>query len=159
MRKAFVLLVICCFSLGFIDQSHGQNISEPQKSKIETTVDSVFHSMIKAAERLDYDYLSRGVNDEYHAGFITNAGYFARFDSLTNYAKIKSQGIAKQTITLQNEKMTVISDDIVLLTATGEANVDVNIGNSFMLKFYWSFVYKKAGSDWKVIQSHQSVVR
>lgn len=159
MRKVLIVLMICCFSLEFVPQTHAQNGTKFQKSKVEIEVDSVFHHMIKAAEKLDYDYLSQGVNDEFRAGFITGTGYFTRFDSLIDDIKMRSQGVAKQSITLQNEKITVLSDDIVLLTASGEAMAEVNNGNSFVTKFYWSFVYKKTGSDWKVIQSHQSIAR
>ena len=82
------------------------------------------------------------------------------FRSTTHYSiKIKSLGVTKQSITVQKEKITVLSDNIVLLTTCGETKIDVNNGNSFFVKFYWSFVYQKFDNNWKVIQSHQSSVR
>lgn len=64
--------------------------------------------------------------------------------------------LVKQSIAIQKEKVTVLSDTIVLLTAYGEAKIDVSNGSSFSANFYWSFVYEKTDNNWKVIQSHQS---
>lgn len=159
MTKTLISLLICSFSFGFIGHSTGQNISNQQKTKIELQVDSVFHHMIKFAERLDFDQLSQGVDDKYKAGFISNGMYFAQYDSLINSVKARSQRVTNQSITIRKEKITVLSDSIVLLTAYGDTNAEVNDGNTFTVKFFWSFVYKKTGNDWKVIQSHQSSIR
>jgi hypothetical protein len=137
----------------------GQNISAQQKTRIEQQVDSVFHQSIRNAERLDYDQLTRGVDDKYNAGFISNGTYYARYDSLINVIKSRSQGVAKQTINIQKQKITALSERIVLLTASGDTKAELSDGNTFTAKFFWTFVYEKAGNSWKVIQSHQSSVR
>jgi len=159
MIKNFTFVLICSLIIGFIEPLMGQNVSNLQKTRIEQQIDSVFHHSIKAAERLDYDLLSQGVDDKYKAGFITNSTYFSQYDSLINIVKARSQGVAKQTIKLQKEKITVLSERIALLTAYGDTNVEISDGNSFTSKFFWTFVYEKTGADWKVIQSHQSSVR
>lgn len=156
MKKVLINSLICFFLLGFINNVTGQN---QQKLKIEKQVDSIFHVMITFAENLAYDKLTRGVDDKYNAGFIANGSYFSQYDSLIISMKLKSLGVTKQSITIQKEKITVLSDDVVLLTACGETKIDVNHGNSFFVKFYWSFVYQKIDNNWKVIQSHQSSVR
>lgn len=157
MTKVFSFALIGFLLL--IEYSNGQNISNQQKTKIEEQVDSLFHQNIIAAERLEYDWLSRGVDDVHQAGFIVNGSYFAQYDSLMNSLKARSQRIVKQHITILKEKITVLSDRIVLLTAYGDTKVEVNDGNAFTVRFFWSFVYEKAGDDWKVIQSHQSSIR
>jgi hypothetical protein len=159
MIKTLTYSVICCLYLGLSHQVKGQNISSQQKSTIEKQVDGVFHEMIKSAESVDYDKLAQGVDDSNNAGFIINNTYYAKFDSLTNVLKARSQGLSRQTITIQKEKITVLSENIVLLTAFGDARVEVNAGNEFTIKFYWSFVYEKKNNTWKVVQSHQSGVR
>jgi len=159
MTKIITFVLICHLIIGFIEPLTVQNISNLQKKRIEQQIDSVFHDNIKAAEHLDYDLLSKGVDDKYKAGFITNGTYFAQYDSLINIAKARSQGVAKQTIKLQKEKITVLSERIALLTAYGDTNVELSDGNTFTAKFFWTFVYEKAGNNWKVIQSHQSSVR
>lgn len=159
MIKIFTFVLICYLVIGFIEPLMGQNISNLQKTRIEQQIDSVFHHNIKDAERLDYDLISKGVDDKYRAGFITNGTYFAQYDSLINIAKARSQGVAKQTIKVQKEKITVLSERIALLTAYGDTNVELSNGNTFTAKFFWTFVYEKTGNGWKVIQSHQSSVR
>jgi hypothetical protein len=97
-----------------------------------------------------------GVDDRYNTGFIINNTYFAKYDSLINILKSNKRIGTKQSITIQNKKITVLTDNIVLFTASGDASVELNTGQSFNVKFFWSFVYEKFNNDWKVIQSHQS---
>ena len=115
--------------------------------------------MVIAAEHLDYDQLNQGVDDQFQAGFISNNTYYARFDSLITVAKSKVQNITKQHITIQKEKITVLSDNIVLLTAIGETKVDLTSDNSVTAKFFWTFVFERTANIWKVVQSHQSINR
>jgi hypothetical protein len=159
MTKTLTISLICFILIGFSNQSNGQSISDQQKSVIEKQVDSVFYISIKAAENLDYDKLSKGVDDKYKSGFIINDAYFIRFDSLINILKNRSLGATNQKISIQKEKITVLSNSIVLLTAFGEATFDSSSGESIITKFYWSFVYEKINKNWKVIQSHQSSYR
>ena len=159
MTKALSFALMGFLLLGINEYSSGQGISNQQKIKIEVQVDSLFHGNIKAAEDLDFDQLNQCVDDQYKAGFIWNDTYYAQYDSLINIAKTRSQGIAGQSIIIRKEKITVLSERIVLLTAYGDTNVELNNGNAFTVRFFWSFVYEKAGDDWKVIQSHQSSIR
>jgi len=159
MSSKLSILFFSFIFIGFCEQSAGQIISDQQRINIEEQVDSLFHQSIIAAERLEYDQLSRGVDDRHKAGFIVNGSYFTQYDSLMNSLKTKSQRIVKQLITIQQEKITVLSDRIALLNAYGDTKVEVNDGNTFIAKFFWSFVYEKIGEDWKVIQSHQSSIR
>ena len=159
MTKPLIFLLIGSLFFGFIEHSTGQNIPDQQKSRIEQQVDSVFHHMIREAERLEYDQLSQGVDDKYHAGFIVNGSYYAQYDSLISSVKARSQGISNQSITIRRQKITVLSDHIVLLSAYGDTKAEAKDGNAFSIRFFWSFVYEKTGNEWKVIQSHQSSIR
>lgn len=156
MKTTVTISLICFLVLGFNLQLKGQNLTNLQKSKIEKQVDSTFQRTLKAAENLDYDKISLGVDDKYNAGFIVNNAYFAKYDALITVLKSNLQTGTKQSITIQNKKITVLSDSIALLTASGDSNVELNTGQSFNVKFLWSFVYEKKNNDWKVIQSHQS---
>ena len=159
MKKTLSALLVCILFYGFVESLSGQELSGMQKASIERQVDSVFHSMVKASENLEFDKLSQGVDDSFHAGFIANNSYYSNYDSLVNLVKLRSKGLSKQSVTILKEKITVISESIVLLTAYGDASIELNGGNAFNVKFYWSFVYHKADNNWKVIQSHQSNVR
>ena len=156
MKTTLTILIICILTVGLNGQLKGQNLTNIQKSKIEKQVDSIFLDMVKAAENVDYDKISVGVDDKYNAGFIVNNSYYSKYDSLIGILKANLRSGTKQIITFQNKKITVLSESIVLLTASGNANVELNTGQSFNVKFFWSFVYEKFNNDWKVIQSHQS---
>ena len=156
MKTTVTLALIGFLVLGFNLQLKGQNLTNQQKSEIEKQVNSTFQGMVKAAENLDYDKISTGVDDKYNAGFIVNNSYFEKYDALITVLKANLQTGTKQRITIQNKKITVLSDSIALLTASGDSNVELNSGQSFNVKFLWSFVFEKSNNDWKVIQSHQS---
>ena len=156
MKTTVTLALIGFLVLGFNLQLKGQNLTNQQKSEIEKQVNSTFQGMVKVAENLDYDKISTGVDDKYNAGFIVNNSYFEKYDALITVLKANLQTGTKQRITIQNKKITVLSDSIALLTASGDSNVELNSGQSFNVKFLWSFVFEKSNNDWKVIQSHQS---
>jgi hypothetical protein len=158
MRTIFTTFSALFLLLVFNGQLKGQPLAPQQKLKIEKQVDSIFLTMVKAAEIVDYDKISSGVDDRYNAGFIVNSTYFPKYDSMISILKANLQSGTKQKILLQNKKITVLSDSIVLLTASGVANVELNTGQVFDRGFLWSFVYEKFGNDWKVVQSHQSQV-
>src|SRR6266568_2687118 len=137
MTKTIAILMFGYLIMGFTDSLNGQSLSPKQKTKLEKQVDSVFHSMIHAAEILDYDKLSQGVDDNLNAGFITAGAYFTRYDSLIDILRTRSNGVSQQVITIQKEKFTALSENIVLLTAFGNSKIMTNDGNFFEVKFYW----------------------
>jgi hypothetical protein len=92
--------------------------------------------MIKLAENLDYDQLSLGVDDKHGAGFIVNGVFYSQFDSLISDLKVKSQRIIKQSITIVDEKVSALSQNIALLSAYGISNVEVHDGNHITSKFF-----------------------
>jgi len=159
MNKTLVTLLVSFFVAGLIQYSKGQNVSGTQQLKIEKQVDSAFHAMIKAAENFTYDQLNNGVDDSHKAGFIVNGSYFEKFDSLLNVVKARSQNVNGQTISLQKEKITLLTPNVALLSAYGITKIDMPGTDPFTVKFFWSFVYEKTNNDWKVIQSHQSSIR
>lgn len=157
MKKVLLIAAGIFFMvMGECGQSLGQTLKSSQISMAERQVDSVFHASVKAAESLDYNKISKDVEDKYHAGFITNGTYYAKYDSLIGVLNGRPLTASRQTIQIQREKITVLSDRIALLTASGESKVDLNSGNTISVKFFWSFVYEKISGNWKVIHSHQS---
>lgn len=159
MNKLIVISILSLLSFGFITKSEGQTISEKQTVLIKNQVDSVFQKMIALAENLDFDKLSSGVNDKHRAGFVSNGKYYAAYNTLINDVKSLSQGISKQNISIKEKKITVLSDKIVLLTASGTSKAIINDGRELSADFHWSFIFEKFDNNWKVIYSHQSNTR
>lgn len=155
MKTTLTIAFICFLTLGCNGLSKGQSLSNLQKLKIEKQVDSIFLTMVKAAENVDYDKISSGVNDKYNAGFIVNNSYYSKYDSMITVLKANLRSGIKQSIVIQHQKITVLSENVVLLTASGNSNVELP-NQTFNVKFFWSLVYQRINNDWKVIQSHQS---
>lgn len=156
MTKTLTIIFVCIMVSGLTGSSYGQKVSDNKKGIIEKEIDLNFHEMIEAAENLDYDKLYQGVDDRYNAGFIVNGTYFTQYDSLHTLMKSRAQGLTRQRIAIQKEKITVLSDHTVLLTAAGNAKIDISSGQQLNVLFFWSFVYEKIDDTWKVIYSHQS---
>ncbi|WP_243347606.1 nuclear transport factor 2 family protein [Parabacteroides sp. FAFU027] len=159
MKTTLAIILAGVLLLGLHNQVKAQELTRQQKSTIEQQVDSVFLTMVKAAEDLDYGKISTGVDDRYNAGSIVNGIYYAKYDSLVSVLKGNLRVGTKQGIEIKNKKITALSERISLLTTSGDADVEPTGGQSFHVSFFWSFVYEKTDNGWKVIQSHQSGVR
>ena len=155
MNKLIVISIFSLLALGL----EGQTISKKQTELIKNQVDSVFQKMVVYAEKLDFEKLSLGVDDTYNVGFISNNKYYSQYASLIEDTKLTALGISKQDISIKEKKITVLSEKIVILTATGTAKSYIDDGREILINFHWSFVYEKINNNWKVIQSHQSGVR
>ena len=159
MKNYIFILVFISILPDYSGILKGQELRKSQKYTIEKQVDSVFQISIQVAEKLDYDKLSQCVDDRYAAAFISNNIFYSSYDSLVNFARTRAQGVASQTITIKNKKITALSESIALVNACGDTKVYLKDGREFELKFYWTFVYSKINNAWKVIQSHQSSQR
>lgn len=157
MKKTIAIGVLAlCLLLNFTAAEAGDLTTE-ERTKIEAAVDTAFTEMVLYAETLDYDKLSSGVGDSQLAGFIVANRYYPDYESMMAVLKPAAQGVSEQHISFSNKKITVLTETVVLLTASGISNATLNDGRSFQTKFYWSFVYQNFEGEWKVVQSHQSV--
>lgn len=157
MRKLIIFSISFFLSFGFITKSKSQNLSKTQTELIQLEVDTIFQKMVVLAEKLNFDKLSSGVNDSHKAGFISNGKYYTNYSSLIDNVKTTAQGISYQDISVKNKKITVLSDKIVILTASGVSKARIDDGREIAADFHWSFVYEKFDNNWKVVYSHQSL--
>ena len=153
MKTVLTLTFLGMLFFGISTVTKGQTI--PGNAKIEQEIDTLFTSLVHAAEILDINKIANSVNDIHKAGFITNGVYYDQFDALIQDLRNRAQGDVKQSITIQKKKIAVISSSIVLLSATGVSEITINGGNPITRNFIWSFVFEKINNQWKVIQSHQ----
>jgi hypothetical protein len=156
MKKSILSAFFCFLLIGLYNISNGQTVAFKSNLGVEKEIDAAFLKSIKAAESLDVPKLINDVDDSQHAGFIANANFYSEFDELANILKSREPGSVKQTITVQKKKITVLAENIALVTASGVSQIEINGGNPFSLNFFWTFVYEKINNEWKVIQSHQS---
>lgn len=133
-----------------------QEATNSQRQKITFEIDSLFTKSIKAAEAVDAFNISANVNDSLKTGFVDNGLYFDSFSTLMEGFKQGIKAIDSQKLDISNKKITVLSDNSVLLTASGNSTLNLSDGRVIYSKFSWTFVYLKISGAWKIIHSHMS---
>jgi hypothetical protein len=128
----------------------------PLIDKIENEIALIFDKSIKVGEKLDVAGISENINDSLKTGFIDNGFYFKSFEELMVGFKSGIQGLEYQKMNIDTKKITVLSENNVLLTAHGNYSAKVVDGRILTGKFAWTFVYSRINGKWKVIHSHMS---
>lgn len=149
------LLFIVLF-IGINIDSKSQELTSVQKNKISSEINALFEKSIKAGENLDVSAIIGNVNDTLKTGFIDNGFYFSTFNEVMNGFNEGVKGCKSQKMEIINKKLTIFSDKIVLLTASGNYSATLDDGRILNGKFAWTFVYSKINDTWKVIHSHMS---
>jgi hypothetical protein len=152
MRKISVFVNVLVFCS--ITNVFAQSISEKEKIKVE--IEILFEKSIKAGETLNIAGIKSNVDDELKAGFIDNGKYYESFNILMNDFEIGTKNLVSQKMNITNKRITVFSNDTVLLTADGDYSVAAKDGRTFTGKFAWTFVYVKMNEEWKIAHSHMS---
>ena len=157
-KKISLRLLIFTLSLPlFLSNTYAQEeLTETKKSKIIAEINSLFEKSLKAGERLDINGITENVNDTLKAGFIDNGMYLNSFDEVMSRFTNATKGIDSQEMAIVNKKITILSPNAVLLTASGNYKVKVPDGRILEGTFAWSFVYSKINNNWKIVHSHMS---
>lgn len=157
MRQKIYRLILTGFLIcGVYGFSYSQDMPISLNSKIEKEITLIFNKSIKAGEELDVKRISENINDSLNAGFIDNGFYFKSFDELMVVFNTGIKGLVHQKMNIDTKKITVLSENNVLLTAHGNYSAKVVDGRILTGKFAWTFVYSKINGSWKVIHSHMS---
>ena len=153
MKRTALMLMT---SLMICSSVYSQGLTNSQKEKISSEVNVLFDRNIKAAENLDSKGLSDCVNDMLKAGFITNGSFTGSFDEVIKDFKENIKGVASLKYSISNKKITVLSDNAALLTASGKYSMLLEDGRTLTGEFAWTLVYSKIDGNWKIIHTHMS---
>jgi hypothetical protein len=157
MRQKIYSLILAGFlTFGLFGFSFSQDLSSELINKIKNEITLIFDKSIKAGEQLDVTGISENINDSFKSGFIDNGFYFESFEELIVGFKSGIQGLEYQKMNVDTKKITVLSENNVLLTAHGHYSAKVVDGRMLAGRFAWTFVYTKINGKWKVIHSHMS---
>ncbi len=148
LSTSFILL---CFGI-----IHSQNLSDTEIKKIKTEVYKIFYNSIETGEQLDIKGIENNIEDSLKTGFIDNGTYFKTFNELMVIFRQNIKGLEFQKFDCTNKKVTILSEDKVLLTTSGNYETKVLDGRVLKGGFAWTFIYSKINGDWKVIHSHMS---
>ncbi|MCB9247623.1 MAG: nuclear transport factor 2 family protein [Ignavibacteriales bacterium] len=133
-----------------------EELTEAEKSKIATEINTLFEKSLKAGESLDINGITENVNDTLRAGFIDNGVYFKSFNERMSGFKNAINGIDSQEMAIVNIKITILSPNVVLLASSGNYKVKISDGRILEGKFAWTFVYSKINNEWKIVHTHMS---
>ncbi len=156
MKKLITISFLCSLIFLAANNSYAQGLSEKQRIKIENELEKVFEEALKSGESLDVDKITLSVDDRHKAGHIFNGDYYGTFDSLMVVFKSGIRNTDRQEYSINKKKITVLSKNLAIIAAAGQAKIDLTTGQSFNAIFAWTFVYENTGSGWKVIHSHRS---
>jgi hypothetical protein len=158
--SAVLLLSLTLFAKSILAQSLNYsnylNVTDQNEDQIITEINNLFEKSKVAGENLDISGIMENVNDSLKAGFIDNGNYFNSFNILMKGFKKGIKGLISQKMDIVEKKITVLSEKLVLLTASGNYATKVEDGRILKGKFAWSFVYSKIRDKWKIIHTHMS---
>ena len=152
--KKIVLMIIT--SLAICSSVYSQKLTSSQKEKITSEINALFDRNIKAAENLDSKGLSDCVNDTLKAGFINNGNFITSFDEVMKGYKEGIKGVESLKYSISNKKITVLADNVALLTASGKYSMVLEGGRTLTGGFAWTLVYSKIDDNWKIIHTNMS---
>ena len=155
-QKIYSFILTGFMTFGVYGFSYSQDLSGTLIKKIENEITQAFDKSIKAGEKLDVTGISECINDSLKTGFIDNGFYFNSFEELMVGFKSRIKGLEYQKMNIDTKKITVLSENSVLLTTHGNYSAKVVDGRMLTGKFAWTFVYSKINGKWKVIHSHMS---
>lgn len=127
--------------------------------EIESAINKMFEESIIAGEHLDFDKMKSQIDDRFSSGFINDGKYFKSFDLLFAEYKMTANGIKHQKLTIDHKKITILSDNSVLLTASGQFSATTINNNVVNGKFVWTIIYKEINNEWKIIHTNMSNTR
>ena len=153
LTSRFFLLIVF---MGMIASTKAQELTNNQKNQITAEINILFEKSIKAGESLDIAGITANVSDTLSAGFIDNGLYYKSFSTLMNDFKGGVKGIRSQKLNIVDKKITVLSTNVVLLTASGNYSVTIEDGRLLSGNFAWTFVYSRVKNTWKIVHTHMS---
>lgn len=154
--KNLIYLSFLVTSLWISSNGYSQGLTNKQKEKISSEITTLFEKSVKAGERFDIKEMTSNVDDSLRAGFIDNGYFFNSFEEVMKGFKERIKGCKSQKTNISNKKITVLSDNVVLLTTSGDYLVALEDGRTLTDRFAWTFVYSKINDTWKVVHSHMS---
>jgi hypothetical protein len=147
--------LIALLTIGMYSFVFAQEDMSP-KDIIIAEINDFFSESIKAGEQLDRNGIIKKVDDSMSAGFIDNGNYFHTFELLMKEFDEGTRGVKSQKMDIVDKKITLLSDNVVLVTAAGDFSVSLDDGRTMNGKFAWSFVYSKINNEWKIVHTHMS---
>lgn len=146
---AAALLAACGFA--------SQPLSEERTQEIANEVQVAQAALLDAARRADAEAMTPIFADE--GRFLFNGVARSNADALDFVRQVYAV-IDSQEIEIADERITVLGPDAAVVTGNGRVTaVDTAGARGEPAEFAWTFTWARQDGAWRVVDSHQSVVR
>lgn len=126
---------------------------------VEEAILTVNAAMEQAAEAGDADWLFSFMLDNDKGSIIQNGEFLATRQDALQRVKSNLQRTSKVVYRWKRQYVTVLSPEIALLTAEGEADATTTDGQVFTAPFAQTVVFVLKEGHWKALHAHQSSPR
>ena len=157
MKKTFILTFVLFLALFGGCQQQG-TLTEGQKVAIKKEVNDQFTQMVSAACQLDASMWSENFSKDEFVSVILGTDYFDTrsdfIELMTTYFSMRDQ----QHIDSLQVQITVLSQNLVLVTSVLDIEMLLKDGTGFKFKDAFTSLWKKEQNSWKIVHAHESWV-
>ena len=158
MRTMTVVLAVVTLALASYAGA-GPKLSDTERAKIESEIKAGVQAIVAAVNALDADKAFAHFSSSPDFREATNGSLTSSHEALLAkyreaYAKLRSQDRR-----VADEHITVLSPDLAMYTAGGTFLLTDKSGKSTPpIPIAWTFLWRREGTQWKVVNAHQSFV-
>lgn len=139
-----------------IPAAGGQSVTRGDTESIEKAVLAVSGEMTKAGEALDADRLFSYMLDTDKGSIIQNGLFLATRQEALERVRSNLRGISRIQYDWKRQNVTVLTPEVAVLTAEGEATATTSTGVTLGRPFAQTVVFVLRAGSWKAIHAHQS---
>ncbi len=155
MRKSVIMvLILTCTCI--VTALQGDSRSGLDKAGIEEAVLEVNARMTQAGNSLDADKFFTYILDSDKGLIIQDGTLFRTRQEAYNVVKNGFEGLSKAERTYDQTYVTVVSQDVAVLTGTGQTTATLKDGQTVTAPFAVSLVFVLKDGQWKLLQGHYS---
>ena len=133
-------------------------VNEPspeERAQITNEIMALTSEIRAAAERADADGLFHHHSAAPNAYHINDGKVFTRNDLLSQYRDTYA-GVARQEINIGSPNVTILNNDLVLVTSQGRFTSTSKSGSNISGDVAWTYLWKRENGVWTLVHAHQS---
>ena len=155
MRRIVMVVVVLVFAT-LVMALQGSSDSAGDKGAIEKAVLEANARMTQAGNSLDVDKFFAFILDSDKGLIIQDGVLFKTRQDAYEAVKQGFQGISKLDRAYDQTYVTVLSQDVALLTGTGKTTATLSDDRTFTGPFAASMIFVHKEGQWKLLQGHYS---
>ncbi len=132
--------------------------NDAERETLQTMVLSLTRDVLDAAETVNVEAAFRYHSNMPDAVFLIDGKRYTRGELLEVYRGIYA-GVEHQEIEFGEPTVSVVSEQLVIVSSTGRFVTKMKSGGSFARDAAWTYVWVHEGESWNIRHAHQSFPR